>query len=129
MSVVGIWSGKNVLKHAFSDSDTMDKPNTLSGLSYFSTKTILHDLGYVPLVRVYYDPDNDGKIFPCIGERSETSDSPLAGPGAVLGSGVAPFWLYVDDVTTTAFTLRTLWSSSLGGTFPFYYRVYRDPTL
>jgi len=124
MSTVGIWSGKNVLKHALSDSDTMDKPNTSDGfLGYFSTKVITHNLGYVPLVRVSYDPDSDGSIFPANGQgrvESTSNRSPL--------QTVAPFWFYVDDVTTTTFTLRTYKTSQLSGTFPFYYRVYKDPS-
>lgn len=124
MSVVGIWSGKNVLKQAFIDSDTMDKPNTSDGaLGFFSSKVIDHNLGYRPLVRVHYDPNGDGSIFPANGQgQAVTSNtSPL--------SAVVPFWLYVDDVTTTNITLRTFNSSSLGGTFTFYYRIYRDPTV
>lgn len=122
---VGIWSGKNVLKHAFIDSDTMNKPDTNDGfLGYFSTKTITHNLGYRPLVRVYYDPNANGTLFPTNGQgRADTAvkTPPL--------SAVVPFCLYVDDITTTTITLRTYNFTQLAGTFTFYYRIYRDPTV
>jgi hypothetical protein len=124
MSVVGLWSGKNYLKYAVSNPDTMSKPGTTDGLlGYFSTKTILHNLGYRPLVRVHYDPNSNGGIFPANGQgrQDTTNTSPLA--------SVVPFWLYVDDVDTTTITLRTYSSSPLAGTFTFYYRIYIDPTL
>lgn len=124
MSIVGIWSGKNVLKHAFIDTDTMNKPNTSDGgLGFFSTKTITHNLGYRPIVRIHYDPDSNGSVLPAIGQGrvNVNSTSPL--------DAVAPFWLYVDDITTSIITLRTYNSSSLAGTFTFYYRIYRDPTV
>lgn len=124
MSTVGLWSGKNVLKHAYMDSGTMNKPSTSDGgLGFFSTATIDHNLGYRPLVKIHYDPDSNGKIFPTNGQgRVQISNnSPL--------SAIVPFWLYVDDITTTNITLRTYSSGSLGGTFNYYYRIYIDPTL
>ncbi len=131
MSVVGIWSGKNVLKHAFINSTTMNKPDTSDGgLGFFSTKTIVHDFGYKPLVRAYYDPNSDGSIFPTVGQFGGvsgglTSDSPLD----IRIIPVVPFSFFIDDVTTTTVVFRTYGGSSLGGTFPFYYRIYRDPEV
>lgn len=128
---IGIWSGKNVLKHAFIEPDTMEKPNTTDGgLGFFSTKTITHNLGYKPLVRAYYDPDSNGSIFPTVGQFNGasgglSSDSPFD----VRVPSVVPFSFFVDDVTTTTVIFRTYGGSSLGGTFPFYYRIYRDPEI
>lgn len=133
MAVVGIWSGKNYLKHAVAGSDTMGKPDTSDGgLGFFSTKTVVHNLGYIPLVRAYYDPDNDGKIFPTIGQFSGSgvglsTTSPFFGVPAF--ADVVPFCFFVDEVTTTTVVLRTYSTGSLSGTFPFYYRIYIDPTL
>lgn len=131
MSIVGIWSGKNVLKHAFIDSDTMNKPDTSDGgLGYFSTKTIVHDLGYRPLVRAYYDPDNDGTIYPTVGQFNGasgglSSTSPLDSRAPPL----VPFSFFVDDVTTTTVVFRTYDDSANVGTFTFYYRIYIDPEI
>lgn len=131
MSVVGLWSGKNYLKHAFVDTTTMSKPDTTDGgLGFFSLKTIVHNLGYRPLVRAYYDPNSDGSIFPMVGQFS--------GAGAGLSSDspfdtrippIVPFSFFIDDVTTTTVVFRTYGTSSLSGTFSFYYRIYIDPTL
>ncbi len=131
MSVIGIWSGKNVLKHAFMASDTMNKPNTTDGgLGFFSSKTIVHDLGYVPLVRAYYDPNANGSVFPSVGQFSGTLgglsvDSPINARSPAL----VPFSFFIDEVTTTSVVFRTYHTSGLAGTFPFYYRIYIDPTL
>lgn len=126
MSTVGLWSGKNYLKHAFATSTTMDKPSTSDGTNFFSTKTITHNLGYRPLVRAYYDPSANGAILPMIGQKDTVSYSPLS---PFLGSGVAPFWFFIDDITTTTVVFRTLHTSSLAGTFTFYYRIYIDPEI
>lgn len=127
MSVVGLWSGKNYLRHAIMTTDVMNKPNTSDGgIGFFSTKTISHNLGYRPLVRAYYDPNGNGGIFPMMEQfngasAGASSESPL--------NTVAPFYFFVDDISTTDVVFRTYGGSSLGGTFSFYYRVYRDPTL
>jgi hypothetical protein len=127
MSVVGLWSGKNYLKHAFVGTETMNKPNTSDGgIGFFSTKVVVHNLGYVPLVKAFYDPDSSGALFPTIGQFS----------GATAGANwssplrfVAPFMLFTDEITATQVTFRTYGEISLGGTFSFYYRIYVDPTL
>jgi hypothetical protein len=127
MSVIGLWSGKNYLKHAVMTPDAMGKPNTSDGgLGFFTTKIVLHNLGYRPLVRAYYDPNSNGSIFPMMEQFSgvtagASSESPL--------DAVVPFYFFVDDVATTSVTFRTYGGSSLSGTFPFYYRIYIDPTL
>lgn len=126
MAVVGIWSGKNYLKHALAAPATMSKPSSADGFGAFtSTSVIAHNLGYEPLVRGYYDPNSDSTIYPLIGQylggAGLTSESPLL--------TVAPFAFFVDDVTTTTVTFRTYSSGSIAGTFTYYYRIYIDPTL
>lgn len=128
MSIVGIWSGKNVLKHALSGPTTMDKPNISDGgLGFYSTKTITHNLGYRPLVRAYYDPDSNGTLYPLIGQFAGASSGPST--TSPLDLTVVPFWLFVQDVTTTTVEFRTYDTASNVGSFSFYYRIYRDPEV
>lgn len=123
MSVVGLWSGKNYLKHAVAGVATVNKPNTDdgSGSLFFSTHSVTHNLGYEPLVRCAFDGNNDGTIYPAIDQRGNA--------GSVANLAGLPFAVFVDDITTTDVTFRAEWGSSLAGTFPLYYKIYIDPTL
>lgn len=121
MSIVGLWSGKNYLKHAVAQPGTMNRPGTADGAgAYFSTTSVSHNLGYVPLVRLAYDPDGDGTIYPAIGQK---------GASSVSSPGVS-FDCFVDDITATAVSIRAEhFGSALAGTFTYYIRIYVDPTL
>jgi hypothetical protein len=94
----------------------MDKPATPSGFNYVSSLTITHNLGYVPLVRAFYDPDSIGTIYPVNGQ----SGTQTAGPTSL------PFWFYIDDITSTQVIFKCEGFSLLSGTFPIYYRIYLD---
>lgn len=126
MSIVGLWSGKNYLKHAVEEPLTMDKPSSADGFgNFFSSILVSHNLGYLPLTKGYYDPNNNGTIYPLVGQFAGvdgvSSDSPLI--------DVVPFSFFVYEVTTTTVTFRTFSTSSIAGTFPIYIRVYIDPSL
>lgn len=121
MSIVGLWSGKNYLKHANMGTVSMSKPGILAGALYTSTYVVVHNLGYEPLVRAAFDGDNDGTIYPAVDQRGNAGAQ-----AAIFG---APFGLFIDDITTTTVTFRAEWGTALAGTFPLYYRIYIDPTL
>lgn len=126
MSIVGIWSDKNNLKHYIQDTASMNRPNTADGFgNFFSTSTIVHNLGYRPLIRVYYDPLGTGTYYPLIGQYVSASG---VGSNSPLVS-VAPFILFADTVTETSIGLVAWDTGSNAGTFDYYYRVYIDPTL
>jgi len=109
-------TNKNYMKHALRGETTMDKPDTLSGGFYTSSKTISHSLGYRPLVRAYFDIDSDGTWYPPNGQRDTQT----------TGATSMPFWFFVDSITTSAFTLRAESFSEESGTMPVHYIVYRD---
>lgn len=58
-------STRNYLKrHSSSGSNTMLGPNTLQTFGYYTRDfEVNHNLGYIPLFRVYYEPFRDGKVL------------------------------------------------------------------
>jgi len=130
MSIIGIWSEKNNLKHYEMATATMTRPNTADGFGgFFSTSTVVHDLGYIPLVRAYFDPLGDGTIYPSIGQYIATTGADSSSPLFTAGSVVAPFMFFASNITTTTVTFTVYGFSGSAATFDYYYRIYLDPTL
>lgn len=76
-------SSKNYLKrHPKSGSATISAPTTLNGATsmYENILKVPHDLGYIPMVRVYYEPFTNGRVYPATGSR-------LSGAGTGLQLG------------------------------------------
>lgn len=110
-------SKKNYLKHSVSEEDIIDKPVTLNAnFNYEGSKTITHDLGYIPLVRAWYDPNDNGTIHPMNGQSGVRTD----------GFGLTDFWFYIDEITETTITFKTESVDQLSGTCPFWYKIYLD---
>lgn len=110
-------SDKNYMKLASFEPDTMDRPNTLNALfNYESSKTITHNLGYIPLVRAYYDHNDAGTIMPVTGQ---------SGLQTAFGPSL-DYWFYIDEITTTTVTFKAEDLDLSSGTFTFYYKIYRD---
>lgn len=111
-------SEKNVLKrHPISGSMNAAAPSTLSAWSnYVSTAVIPHNLGYVPRVRVYYEPFSNGKVYPATGRR-------LSGTGPGLGaSDVMCLW-ELDENNLTIYLESTVSKTTA---VPIYWVVYLD---
>lgn len=131
MSLANFDSRKNYLKQYDAQWVRMDKPNlTDSYLSkYYSTYTVTHNLGYLPLVRAWYDPDNSGSRFPLNGQQYADVSNFYSVPG--LGN-FADFQFFVSEITETTVTFRAeryTADGTLSGTFPFFYKIYADPSL
>ena len=110
-------SDKNYLKLAAFQPATMNKPSTPNAyFNYESSLTITHNLGYIPLVRAYYDYNNAGTIYPCTGQ---------AGVRTAFGPSL-DYWFYIDEITTTTVTFKAEDVSSRSGTFTIYYKIYYD---
>ncbi len=109
---------KNYLKRdPSSGSTSMTAPNALSAWSnYVTTYPVNHNLGTVPIVRVYYEPFNNGKIFPATGRR-------LAGLGVGVSYG-GIVCLYELSATTLTIYLES--ANSQTGTIPVYWVIYKD---
>lgn len=109
---------KNYLKrHPSSGSANVDAPTSTAAWSnYVSTYTVTHNLGYVPMVRVYYEPNADGKVYPATGRRLAAS-----GPG-INYNDIICLW----EVSSTTLTIYLESASSETGTRPVYWVIYFD---
>jgi len=119
LSNVNFTSSKNYLKQLVAASETMAKPATLDGTSgvYYTTKTITHNLGYVPLVRAWYDKDGNDTLYPTNGQYG----------GQTSGDFTWAYYFFIDSITTTAVTFRAEANIlPTAGNFTFYYRIYYD---
>jgi hypothetical protein len=108
---------KNYMKLQQFQPETMNRPNTLnSSFNYESSFTVVHGLGYVPLVRAYYNHNDAGTIIPVNGQ-------------AGIRTGFGPtldYWFYIDEITTNEVVFKAEDFSSRTGTFTFYYKIYYD---
>lgn len=82
----------------------------------FTDVTIAHNLGYIPSVRVWYDPQI-GQRFP-VSEEQYVDDISLA---SQVNSTVARAYL-----TTTSLILQFRNASGSSKTVNYWYRVYYD---
>ncbi len=107
---------KQYLKRSpFCDSVDMAAPSVLAAwFNYSSELPIHHNLGYVPDVRVGYEPFADGVVYPATGRR-------LSGTGLGLSPGDV-ICLWEVDETTLRIYLES--SSSHVGTIPVHYVIY-----
>jgi len=112
-------SSKNYLKrHPKSGSSTMTAPDTLNGSTFLYERilTIPHGLGYVPMVRVYYEPYLDGKVYPATGSRVSG-----AGPGVAYGDTMC---LWELDETNLTISLEAV--NPQTGVRNVYWIIYWD---
>lgn len=95
---------------------------TLEGL-FVTNFTVTHNLGFVPLVRVAYEPFADGIIWPPMGSRLggfavNPTNTAAKGPGLIV-------W-----PTSTTLQLQLFFNANtLIGTFPTYFTIYKDFAL
>lgn len=112
-------SKKNYLKrHTSSGQASVTGPGVLAAwFNYYSTYTVAHNLGYVPMVRVYYEPYKDGKIYPATGRRLSG-----LGPGLAYGDTIC-LW-EADTANLTIYLERALAPDT--GAYPVYWVIYLD---
>lgn len=119
-------SQKNTLRRDPSSGTTkMAAPTTsaYSGSIYVTNLTIPHNLGYVPIFRYYYEPFNDGIIWPNLTTRStgfatNPNNNVQTGPG-IIG--------WADS--TNLYLQLYYYLNTLGRTTPVYWVIYRDFAL
>ena len=120
MSQIHFTRRKQYLKRSsFCDSVDMAAPSVVAPwFNYVSTLPIPHNLGYVPDVRVGYEPNNDGVVYPATGRR-------LSGTGLGLSPGdIICLW----EVTETELTIYLESTASHAGTIPVHYIIYLRPS-
>jgi hypothetical protein len=120
MSEAYFISDKNLLKRDSSTgSTTLSAPSSVGS---WGTKvvshTVNHNLGYIPMVRVYYTPRTDGQIYPATGDR-------VGGTGLGLSSPEV-FCLWELSTTTLTIYLECNSFDSPTGTRDVYWVIYKD---
>ena len=112
-------SNKNYLKRdPTSGSTEIPGPTAVAAWFNYATEyPIEHNLGYVPLVRVYYEPFKDGKIYQATGRR-------LSGLGPGLAYGDTMCFFEITSTTLTISLERALAPDS--DNYPIYWVIYRD---
>lgn len=103
----------NYQKVALSGSGTSTITNNTPN---FTNVTISHDLGYIPSVRVWYDPDN-GRRFP-ISQEQYTDDTSFT---SQVNSVIARAYL-----TTSNLVLQFSNASGSSKDVTYWYRIYYD---
>ena len=123
MNPIFFTSNRNYMKRdPSSGSGTMATPTTsaYSGYIYTTTKVITHNLGFIPVFRVQYEPFADGIIWPAMGTRItqgaiNPSNTAATGPGLIC-------W-----PSATSLTLQLFYkNNTLPGSFPVYWVIYQD---
>jgi len=119
MNDLFLTSNKNYLKrHSSTGQAGVAAPSVASGYGNFVTAyPVVHGLGFVPEVRVYFENSaSDGKVYPAGGRRL-TGDY----PGLPINS---IFCLY--EVTTTTLTIYLESNTSKTGVRNIYWVIYAD---
>lgn len=119
MTEISLYGVKNVLKKDDSSgSQSVAAPSSLSAWgNYVTTTVVAHNLGYIPLVRVYFESSaTDGKVYPAGGRR-------LAGTYLGLPAN-SVFCLF--EVSTTNVTIYLESFTTKTGSRTIYYNIYKD---
>lgn len=128
MSIIGklqYTSTKNCMKrHESSGSGVMAAPNIDKLFSWRSYKTIPHNLGYVPLFRVYYEPYRNGRIMEAYNDGQNWIG---ATPNDFVGAAVAPtVFAYADEKNLYIELVYTDGSLAGSADYPVYWVIYQD---
>lgn len=110
-------------RSSVSGSSTMSGPNTDKIFSFRSYKTIPHNLGYVPLFRLYYEPYIDGRIMEAYND-SQNWIGP--DPNNFIGPETAPTVFAYADEFNLYVELVFIDGSLSANTYPIHYVIYRD---
>lgn len=125
MSTAYFNSTKNYLKRdPSSGSDSMLGPNSslYGGYIFQRTKTVAHNLGYVPFCKVFYEPFGDGTIIPIISLPLQQLANNIVGSGSSTGPGL----LYWADTTNLYIRLYYEDATLANNTYPIHWVVYKD---
>jgi hypothetical protein len=114
MSTLLFTGDKNYLKRSpVTGTTTITGPTLLTAwFTYENNVTITHSLGYIPLVRVYYSPYNDGRVFSAAGDRTNLFE-PYA-------NNISCSYL----VSSTSLTIYLSSPVSNGTSVPLYWVIY-----
>lgn len=119
-------SDKNYMKKdPSSGTGTMAGPSVsfYFGNGYKSNKTITHNLGYVPLFRVYYEPYLDNKVMEAFQDNNWALPET---PNIVRVTNVAPTCMVWADNTYLYIELNYTDATLAGNTYSVHWTIYKD---
>lgn len=120
-------SDKNYMKRDPSSGQTvMLGPNVSQyfGNFYIREFTVTHGLGYVPFFRAFYEPYQDGVLYPIIHDTDYVLSNPINDFVSFLDA--APTLMAEADEMTLKFTLHFPNNSLAAASFPVYWVIYKD---
>jgi hypothetical protein len=121
---INFWSGKNYMKRDVSSGTaSLNAPATPMSSNYITVYTITHNLGFIPFVRLYYQPFKDGAIYNAQGSRINSRVRKIDGT-----ANYGPYCLGTVTSTTLRIELG-YYTNALTGTYPVYWVIYKDYTL
>lgn len=112
-------------RHSSSGSSTMLGPSTSRYFgSYFTTDfEVLHNLGYTPLIRAYYEPYRDGRLFEAFQDTQYYFSNPINTYG---GTEDAPTMLVWADETKLYMRLYFSFNTLAAFSFNIHWVIYQD---
>lgn len=119
-------STKNYMKKDESSGSTdLQGPNESKyfGNLWITQHVISHNLGYVPLFRVYYEPYRDGRVMEGFQDNGWFLPS---SPNEVRITEVAPTIMAWADENKLYIELNYINNTLAGVTFPVYWVIYKD---
>lgn len=120
-------SDRNFMKRDPSSGMTVMKGPNVSqyfGNFYIRELVINHALNYVPFFRVYYEPYQDGVLYPLVQDTDYVLSSPINDFVAFTDS--APTLSAEADGANLTLTLHFPNNSLAALDFPVYYVIYKD---
>lgn len=120
-----VTSDKNYMKrHPASGSGVIQGPNTLRTFGYYTRDLVIpHNIGKPPMVRVFFEPFRDGKLYEAIQDGQYYLSNPVNTYG---GTEDGPTLLVWTDETNLYlrifFTLNTLAAVDI----PIHWVIYWD---
>lgn len=114
------YSGKNYMRrHSSTGSQAVAAPSNSESHGFTTDITVNHGLGYVPVVRVYFDSANNGRLYPAGG-------NPNGGTYWGLSSN-SVYCLFTVD--TNNLYIQLVSNTSKVGTRDVYYVVYENEAV
>lgn len=120
-------SDKNYMKRDKSSGHTnMLGPNQAEyfGNVYTRELVINHELGYVPFFRAYYEPYQDGKLFPIVMDTDYVLSSPIN--DFTYFTDTAPVMIAEASENELVLTMFFVNNSLAAVNFPVYWVIYKD---
>lgn len=112
-------------KDPSSGTGTMAGPSVSQyfGNYYTTTRVIAHNLGYVPLFRVYYEPYRDGRVMEAF---QDTAYYLPTEPNGLKLIEVAPTLMSYADETNLYLELCFVFNTLSGFNFNVHWTIYKD---